>query len=201
MKRVTAVFFMVVFVSLFFFSEEAKGESLWQDEGWFSDPYSDYRASRVGDTVTVIINENTKGKNSASSDSNKQTSIGLKAGQGIFDFVPPATLESGNSRGGSRDYGRSISLSGTITCQVTEVLEGGNLRIAGSKEIYLNKERETLSIEGVVNPRYIGADNSVYSTQVVDAVIKLDGTLKPEKKSGLAGLLEGVFGSIMDILF
>jgi flagellar basal body L-ring protein FlgH len=53
----------------------------------------------------------------------------------------------------------------------------------------------------VVNPRYIGADNSVYSTQVVDAVIKLDGTLKPEKKSGLAGLLEGVFGSIMDILF
>ena len=201
MKRVTAVFFMVVFVSLFFFSEEAKGESLWQDEGWFSDPYSDYRASRVGDTVTVVINENTSGKNSASSGNDKQTSVGLKAGQGIFDFVPPATLESSNSRGGKRDYGRSIKLSGTITCQVTEVLEGGNLRIAGSKEIYLNKERETLSIEGVVNPRYIGADNSVYSTQVVDAVIKLDGTLKPEKKSGLAGLLEGVFGSIMDILF
>jgi len=28
MKRVTAVFFMVVFVSLFFFSEEAEKESL-----------------------------------------------------------------------------------------------------------------------------------------------------------------------------
>ena len=183
MKRVPAVFFMVVFVSLFDISQEPKGESLWQDEGWFSDPYSDYRASRVGDTVTVIINENTKGKNSASSDSNKQTSIGLKAGQGIFDFVPPATLESGNSRGGSRDYGRSISLSGTITCQVTEVLEGGNLRIAGSKEIYLNKERETLSIEGVVNPRYIGADNSVYSTQVVDAVINWMELLSQKRKA------------------
>ncbi len=48
MKRVTAVFFMVVFVSLFFFSEEAKGESLWQDEGWFSDLILIIRASRVG---------------------------------------------------------------------------------------------------------------------------------------------------------
>ncbi len=201
MKRLRIAFFMIVFISLFLLPAEAKGESLWQDEGWFSDPYSDYRASQVGDTITVIINEDTSGKNSASSTNDKQTSIGLQAGQGIFDFVPPATLESSNSRGGSRNYGRDISLSGTITCQVIEVLEGGNLRIAGSKDVYLNKERETLSIEGVVNPRSIGADNSVYSTQVVDAVIKLDGTLKPEKKSGLLGLLEGVFGSVMDIIF
>ncbi len=87
----------------------------------------------MGDILTVIINEDTSGKNSASSTNNKQTSIGLQAGQGIFDFIPPATLESSNSRGGNRNYGRDISLSGTITCQVIEVLREEICESLGAK--------------------------------------------------------------------
>ncbi len=41
--------------------------SLWTDDGWFADPYSDRRVGKVGDIVTVIIEENTKGNNTASS--------------------------------------------------------------------------------------------------------------------------------------
>mgnify|MGYP001081150288 CR=1 FL=1 len=175
--------------------------SLWTDDGWFSDPYSDRRAGKVGDIVTVVIEENTRGNNTASSSGGNSTSIGLQAGQGIFDFVPPAKLEHSSSQKSQRSYQRGITLQGVITCQVVEVLENGNLKIAGKKEVFLNKERETIYIEGIIAPQSLSAQNTVSSTQVVDAVIRLEGTLKPKKRSGLLGVFEGIFGSIMDILF
>lgn len=175
--------------------------SLWTDDGWFSDPYGDQRARKVGDVVTVVIEENTKGNNTASSSGQNTTSIALEQGEGIFDFLPSAKFGSSSSRKNNRSYQRGIVLQGIITCQVVEVLENGNLKIAGRKEVFLNKERETVYLEGIISPRALSADNTVSSTQVVDAVIRLEGTLKPKQRSGLLGVLEGIFGSIVDILF
>lgn len=189
-----------IFLLLYLVSS-AFAASLWTDDGWFSDPYSDRKAGKVGDIVTVIIEENTKGNNTASSSGSNSTSIGLQAGQGIFDFIPPAKLEHSSSQQSQRSYQRGINLQGVITCQVVEVLASGNLKIAGKKEVFLNKERETIYIEGIISPHSLSASNTVSSTQVVDAVIRLEGTLKPKKRSGLLGIFEGIFGSIMDILF
>ncbi|HSV31349.1 MAG TPA: flagellar basal body L-ring protein FlgH [Atribacteraceae bacterium] len=178
-----------------------RGESLWSDDGWFADPYSDFRASRPGDPIMVIVSEHTTGSGDAQSSGGRSTNINLAAGAGIFDFIPPAGLSSETSRQAQRGESRNFSLRGVITCQVSEVLENGNLRIKGSKEMILNKQREILTIEGVVSPRDITANNSVLSTQVLDAVIKLDGTLRPRERSGLVGLLNGIFGSVLDFLF
>jgi flagellar L-ring protein precursor FlgH len=180
-----------------YFAGCALAGSLWTDDGWFSDP----RAGKVGDIVTVVIEENTRGNNTASSSGDNTTSIGLQAGEGIFDFIPPAKLKHSSSQKSQRSYQRGITLQGVITCQVVEVLENGNLKIAGKKEVFLNKERETIYIEGIIAPQSLSAQNTVSSTQVVDAVIRLEGTLKPKKRSGLLGVFEGIFGSIMDILF
>ncbi|MGQ9472939.1 MAG: flagellar basal body L-ring protein FlgH [Candidatus Caldatribacteriaceae bacterium] len=183
------------------FASGVEATSLWTDDGWFSDPYGDQRASKVGDVVTVLIEENTKGNNTASSSGENNTSIALEQGEGLFDFLPSAKFGSSSSRKNNRSYRRDIVLQGVITCQVVEVLENGNLKIAGRKEIFLNKERETVYLEGIISPRALSAYNTVSSTQVLDAVIRLEGTLKPKQRSGLLGVLEGIFGSIMDILF
>ncbi|WP_369018422.1 flagellar basal body L-ring protein FlgH [Thermatribacter velox] len=202
MKKVRFFWWLfTVFVVSWIALPQSFAESLWSDDAWFADPYSDYRASREGDILTVIITENLEGKNSATSSGGSSVDISMEAGQGIFDFVPPASFKRQSTRQGERSNQRQMSLSGVITCQVVEVLENGNLRIAGSKEIYLNKEREIMHIEGVVNPRFISAQNTVYSTQLVDVIIKLEGTLKPKQRSGLIGILGGLFGSILDILF
>lgn len=193
-----------LFLGVFFglcLTGSALAASLWTDDGWFADPYADRRAGKVGDIVTVIIEENTRGNNTASSSGGNSTSIGLQAGQGIFDFVPPAKLESTSSQKSQRSYQRGIRLQGMIACQVVDVLPNGNLKIAGKKEVFLNKERETIYLEGVIAPQALSAQNTVSSTQVVDAVIRLEGTLKPKKRSGILGIFEGIFGSIMDILF
>ncbi len=201
MKKFLFWLTFTVFIVLWIELPLGLAESLWSDNAWFADPYSDYRASREGDILTVIIAENLEGKNSATNSGGSSVNISMEAGQGIFDFVPPASFKRQSSREGERSNQRQMSLSGVITCQVVEVLENGNLRIAGSKEIYLNKEREIMHIEGVVNPRFISAQNTVYSTQLVDVIIKLEGTLKPKQRSGLLGVLGNLFGSILDILF
>lgn len=183
------------------FGGVAFGESLWRDDGWFSEPYVAERARNVGDVVTVILEEQTRGTATASSQGSNETQVGLQAGQGVFDFLPPAQLNHQSSQTGKRSYSRGVTLSGVIACRVVEVLENGHLRIAGKKEIFLNKERETLSIEGTIDPRLLSPQNTISSTQVMDVVIRLEGTLKPKKQGGLLGMLQGLFGSILDVLF
>ncbi|MBC7216844.1 MAG: flagellar basal body L-ring protein FlgH [Candidatus Caldatribacterium sp.] len=190
-----------IVASLLFLGGAAFGESLWRDDAWFSEPYIARRARNVGDMVVVVLEENAKGTASASSQGSNTTQVNLKAGQGIFDFIPPAQLDHGSSQSSERSYNRGVTLRGTIPCQVVEVLENGYLRIAGKKEIFLNKERETMSIEGIIDPRFLSPQNTISSTRVMDAVIRLEGTLKPKRQSGLLGMLQGFFGSILDILF
>lgn len=192
---------VLVVLGLLALGSVAFGESLWRDDAWFSEPYVVRKASSVGDMVVVVLEENARGTASASSQGSSTTEVNLQAGQGIFDFLPPAGLSHGSSQSGKRSYSRGVDLRGTIACQVVEVLENGYLRIAGKKEIFLNKERETMSIEGIIDPRFLSSGNTISSTRVMDAVIRFEGTLKPKKQSGLLGMLQGFFGSILDILF
>ncbi|MCS7242472.1 MAG: flagellar basal body L-ring protein FlgH [Candidatus Caldatribacterium sp.] len=193
---------MVLFAAaLLVLGGTAFGTSLWKDDGWFAEPYVARKACGVGDMVIVILEESAQGAAQASSQGSNTTEVNLKAGQGIFDFIPPAGLSHGSSQSGQRSYSRGVDLSGTIACEVTEVLENGYLKIAGKKEIFLNKERETMSIEGIIDPRFLSPENTISSTRVMNAVIRFEGTLKPKRQSGLLGVLQGFFGSILDVLF
>ncbi|MEN3202535.1 MAG: flagellar basal body L-ring protein FlgH [Atribacterota bacterium] len=183
------------------FGGVAFGESLWRDDAWFAEPYVARRAQNVGDMVIVVLEEGAKGTATASSQGSNTTTVNLNAGQGIFDFIPPAGLSHESSQSGKRSYSRGVKLEGTIACQVVEILGNGYLKIAGKKEIFLNKERETMSIEGIIDPRFLSPGNTISSTRVMDAVIRFEGTLKPKKQGGLLGLLQGFFGSVLDILF
>lgn len=199
MRLIGVVLLVLSFSS--FFGGHAFGESLWRDDAWFAEPYAVQRAKNVGDMVIVVLEENAKGTAEASSQGSNTTQVNLKAGQGIFDFIPPAELSHGSSQSGKRSYSRGVDLRGTIACQVVGVLENGYLRIAGKKEVFLNRERETMSIEGTIDPRFLSPGNTISSTQVMDVVIRFEGTLKPKKQSGLLGMIQGFFGSILDILF
>lgn len=198
MRLLWVVFVLSLCVSL---GGVAFGESLWRDDAWFSEPYVARRAQNVGDMVIVVLEESAKGTATASSQGSNTTTVNLNAGQGIFDFIPPAGLSHGSSQSGKRSYSRGVTLEGTIACRVIEVLDSGYLRIAGKKEIFLNKERETMSIEGIIDSRFLSPENTISSTRVMGAVIRFEGTLKPKKQGGLLGLLQGFFGSILDILF
>ncbi len=67
------------------------------------------------------------------------------------------------------------SFTGTITVSVLEVMNNGNLRVRGEKQIAINQGTEFIRFSGVVNPRTITAQNTVPSTQVADARIEYVG--------------------------
>jgi flagellar L-ring protein precursor FlgH len=59
-----------------------------------------------------------------------------------------------------------------------------NLVINGSRRIVINQEEQTIKISGVVRPSDIQADNSVYSYNISDATILMEGNGLVEKVQG-----------------
>ena len=144
--------------------------------------YGDGRGYRVGDIVTVQLQERTQSSKSASTSLDKSsntsvdaaTVLGRNATIGRF----PLTTELGGSSGfagdGSSDM--SNSLSGQITATVHEVRSNGTLLIRGEKWLTLNQGDEYIRVSGIVRPQDIDAANSVASTRLADARITYSGT-------------------------
>jgi len=137
--------------------------------------FSDHRAMRVDDILTIIIVESAKAGSESKTNTSKGTEIGFKANS--LKLLPPQEFAAGNSTkyDGKGATSRSGSLSATVTARVTEVLESGNLVIEGSKIVEINQEKEIIKISGVVRPQDIQKNNIVYSTSIADAEITYSG--------------------------
>ncbi|KUK42991.1 MAG: flagellar L-ring protein FlgH [Thermovirga sp.] len=148
------------------------GESLWVDGPSL---VADHRPSKVGDIVTVIVSDKTQAKNEAATDLNKQSSLSAGDGLGILDFIKKLGLSTSSSATGDGSTERKYNFTTTITCMVTEVLPGGNLRLEGSKDIKVHKDTVTLKVEGVIRPQDVGPDNTIESDRLANVVVRAEG--------------------------
>jgi len=101
-----------------------------------------------------------------------------------------------NDFDGSGETTRGGSLTATITARVVDVLPNGNLALEGKREISINNETKEILVQGIVRPRDLAYDNSVYSTQIADAKIIYTGVgiLGEKQKPGwLARIVDGVW--------
>ena len=156
--------------------------SLWTEEVAYGDLFSDPKARRAGDILTIKIVESSSASNSADTNTDRESS--LSAGVDQFFGIEPSTFNlqdlsvSGGIESefeGSGSTSRSGSLEAFITVRVVEVVPNGNLKIVGSREIMVNNEKQIMTIYGVVRPRDISDDNVVLSTFVADARIAYSG--------------------------
>ncbi len=145
--------------------------------------YSDHKAYKVGDIVTILVIEATEGYQSASLKTQKQQSIsggmGMSSwGGGVlspFPYVPSWGAGGQEYQDGSGKSTRKGGLIAKISARVEKVLSNNNLVIKGSKVIQINDDKQNLIIEGVIRPEDIAADNTILSTFVADAKIKYEG--------------------------
>lgn len=156
--------------------------------GFEQNLYDDRKAFRVGDIITITLNEKTQASKKANSDIQKdsKTKMGLTSlfGSGMTTNNPIGGGDLGLSAeyGGSRDAkgdsqaGQSNSLTGSITVTVAEVLPNGILSVRGEKWMTLNTGNELVRIAGLVRADDIATDNTVSSTRVADARITYSGT-------------------------
>ena len=156
--------------------------------GFENNLYGDRKAFRVGDIITITLNEKTQASKKANSDISKdsKTKLGLTSmfGSGLTTDNPigGGDLSLSAEYGGSRDAkgdsqaGQSNSLTGSVTVTVAEVMPNGILAVRGEKWMTLNTGNELVRIAGLIRADDIATDNTVSSTRVADARITYSGT-------------------------
>lgn len=165
----------------------ANNGSIYQ-AGFEQNLYGDRKAFRVGDIITITLNEKTQASKGANSqiDKTSKTSIGLTSlfGGGLTTNNPVGSgdlsLNAGYSgdraTNGASKSGQSNSLTGSITVTVADVLPNGIIAVRGEKWMTLNSGDELVRIAGLVRADDIATDNTVSSTRVADARITYSGT-------------------------
>lgn len=145
--------------------------------------FSDVSAKRVGDLITVVLDESTSAQKNAVTNTSKENSLALPEPT-LFGGTPiikglnilPTTLNSANSFAGAGNASQSNSLNGRITVTVSEVLPNGYLMVQGEKRMTLNQGSEHVRFSGIVRPADIKSDNTILSTSVANAQIIYAGT-------------------------
>lgn len=147
--------------------------------------FEERRVSRVGDTMTVVLNETTRaskdGGTRASRQANSSSNLGVNYSGVNQNTSKRSNLNLGLSSAGNNGFDAkggataSNQFTGTITVTVMEVLPNGNLVIAGEKKIAVGAEEEFIRFGGVVSPLSI-KENSVLSSQVADVRLEYRGS-------------------------
>lgn len=138
---------------------------------------ADRRAYRVGDILTVILEESTQSSKQAGTQFGKSNTV---------DIAPPVVLgKTKDKLSGSVDANRDFdgsatskqqnSLRGSITVSVHRVMPNGVLELRGEKWLTLNQGDEYIRLSGLVRADDIENDNSISSQRIANARISYAG--------------------------
>ena len=131
--------------------------------------YSDVKARRVGDVITIVLAENVTG--AARTDAGTQSSTaGSTASSITGNFIPFEPFFGADAQVDFNSDERIFAnqsnlLRGTISVRIEEVTGSGELFVRGSRTTEINGEIHRISLEGVVRSFDINDLNQVYELQ------------------------------------
>lgn len=139
--------------------------------------FSDVKAYKVGDAITILIMEETQADNKAITKDSRSTSVGGEVGASANNskFTGSADLSTSTGFSGTGQTTRSENIRSKISARVTKIDEVGNLYIEGKRTTKINGETQTIVISGTVRPVDIMPNNSVYSYNILDLTLTIDG--------------------------
>ena len=162
-------------ILLLLFTGISNAQSLWDDNAnW----YGDERPNKVGDIVTVLVNERTDAKDEATMDVQKRVNNNVNdgaRGAGILRFIRGLTFTATNYSAGDGSVERKHHATGTLACLITEVLPNGNLVIEGTRDIRTSEETLQMQLVGVIRPQDVTAENQINSSLIANAEISVRG--------------------------
>ena len=155
------------------------GISLWEDK----------RARRIGDIITVYLDEKTISSKSNKTDITKDDTLDMNVAS-LLGTQPNFKLPFGtdkslslssdteNKREFAGDAGsdQSNRLVGQISVTVSDVLTNGVLVVRGEKWMTLSQGDEFIRIEGLLRPSDITPQNTVESSRLADARLTYSAT-------------------------
>jgi flagellar L-ring protein FlgH len=196
MNKFTLFFFSCC---IFLLTGTVMAGSLWQDGN--SSPYVRRNLKLVGDILTVKIVESTTALQQAQTDLSKKTNTDLNA---LSSWDNVANLVSSSETKGGRDQikgditggddykgkgqtTRKSVMKAMVTVMVTRELGNDLYEIEGHHEVRVNDEVEKITIKGIIRGQDIVNDNSIFSHQVANAQISVEGkgTVSAEQSPGI----------------
>ncbi|MGJ5817926.1 flagellar basal body L-ring protein FlgH [Paludibaculum fermentans] len=158
---------------------ETQPGSLWTPTARLLDAGADLRASRTGDILTIVVQEDAsavaKGTTKTSRSSAVKAGVGSVAGISTPALSGLAQATADHSLNGDGTTSRENSLRATLTARVSEVLPNGNMIVEGSKSITVNSETQVVTLRGVARPFDISTGNIIESSRLGLLDIKVNG--------------------------
>jgi flagellar L-ring protein precursor FlgH len=149
--------------------------------------FQDNKAMRVGDVLTIKLQELTQAKKADDLNAKKDNSV-LASAPMIFGVPTSVETEIKTTKDfkGQGAANQSNSLRGDISVTVVELLPNGNLKVRGEKRVTLNQGDERIKLSGIVRPVDIDPDNTILSDKVADATIMYigEGAMADASKMG-----------------
>jgi len=144
--------------------------------------FADLKARRVGDVLTIVLNESTNASKNAATTTSKTSAV-TDTGPAIFGKsittkgipILDTTLPGSHTFDGEGTSSQGNSLVGSLTVTVLQVEANGNLVVQGDKSLKLNQGDEFIHISGVIRPADIATNNTVTSDKIADAHISYSG--------------------------
>lgn len=140
------------------------------------------KASKVGDIVTVALNESFNASKSQSATTGKTDSFGVTLPTGLLnDLVGKDVNDADYGFGATQAFNgtgtasQSNAITGLVSASVVRVYDNGNLEVLGQKKLTLNNGDEYVRVHGMVRPQDIGAGNIVNSNRLANAEITYIG--------------------------
>jgi flagellar L-ring protein precursor FlgH len=159
---------------------------------------SDRQPIRVGDLLTIVVDEQTQANEEVSNIASANRSQKASLGVGVDPTIRlgPGKQFSTGLESSSRDVGqasRQGDLVAVLSVHVVAIDAAGNAKIEGAKTVSVDGRKQEVALEGVIRPDDVGSDNTVSSSRVADAVISYKG-----KKIGPR---QGILGKILSIIW
>ncbi|MBD3331823.1 flagellar basal body L-ring protein FlgH [candidate division GN15 bacterium] len=171
-RKVLLILIILLLLPLAF---DARGQGFGQSQSLFSD----IKANRVGDILTVLIYEQSRATQQVETKTEKSQTAEASGGPGVgpFDFIPLFKVDgqAKSTHDGKGENLRNGSLRAKMSVTVVAVRDNGDLVIEGSRTVGVSGDREVITLTGVVRQRDISPENTIDSYLIADAEIHYTG--------------------------
>lgn len=181
--------------------EKPRPGSVWTPSARGVSLLQDNRARQLGDTVVVVIQENSQASGGANTDLSRDSSTSLSITDigAVLKYLQPALMGAELAGGktnsdftGAGTTARSGKLTARISATVKKVMPNGYLFVEGQTSYLVNRELQILYVSGIIRPTDVSNDNSIESSRLADAEISFNGVGVISDKQGPGFLQRGL---------
>jgi len=163
---------------------DLRADSLWNPKAVPQPMVSDKRAFRVGDLLSILVQENSTANKNNNTKTSKATALDASISSFLYSpgastlltkggQLPALKFDAKHDFNGGGQINNSENIIARIAVRVIDVLPNQNLVVEGSRQTAFAGETQDVTLRGMVRPADIAANNTVFSYNVADASIKI----------------------------